>query len=203
MGVGSEGVELPRLKYFKRYRMELDLRYPRPGFDLPPDFRWVPWRAELLDCHALIKHYAFRDETDAEVFPCLSTLAGCRDLMAAIVARPGFCPGATWLVEGPDGPVGTVQGLLEARRYGAVQNLGVVPAARGRGIGRALLLRALDGFAAAGATRAFLEVTACNGRAIGMYRRLGFRFCKTLQRAVELPGPEVCPEVCPAEVGIG
>ena len=55
-------------------------------------------------------------------------------------------------------------------RFGGVQNLGVVPEYRGLGIGRALLLKALDGFALMGARRAFLEVTASNESAVRMYR---------------------------------
>jgi ribosomal protein S18 acetylase RimI-like enzyme len=68
---------------------------------------------------------------------------------------------------------------------------------RGLGIGRALLLKALEGFAAAGVPRAFLEVTAMNAAAVRMYRRLGFRAYKTIYRGVE-----VRPAV-PDAVGIG
>jgi hypothetical protein len=144
---------------------------------------------------------------DSRVFPSLSTLPGCRDLMMAIATRPGFCPGATWLVAGKsphrdkkdfvgqagvplgltnDICVATVQGLLDSERYGGIQNLGVVPEYRGLGIGLALLLKSLDGFAAAGARRAFLEVTAKNELAVRLYRRLGFRSYKTIYREVEV-----------------
>ena len=57
---------------------------------------------------------------------------------------------------------------------------------RASGLGRALLLKALDGFAAVGAQRAFLEVTARNEPAVRMYRRLGFRSYKTIYREVEI-----------------
>jgi ribosomal protein S18 acetylase RimI-like enzyme len=88
----------------------------------------------------------------------------------------------------PDGsPCGSVQGLRERSGVGAIQNLGIVPAHRGRGLGAALLLQALHGFAQAGLARALLEVTAQNEGAIRLYRRLGFRRSKTLYKAV--PGP--------------
>jgi ribosomal protein S18 acetylase RimI-like enzyme len=83
--------------------------------------------------------------------------------------------------------VGTVQGLIDGHGSGAIQNLGVMPDYRGKGIGRALLLRALAGFAAAGASRAVLEVTARNEPAVRMYRNVGFRSYKTLYRGVEVP----------------
>jgi ribosomal protein S18 acetylase RimI-like enzyme len=183
--------------YFKRYRMELDLRLPRPRPELPPGFEWVPWSAGLLEEHARTKFRCFEGETDAVVFPCLGHLVGCRDLMAAIATRPGFCPPATWLVRAGGEAVATVQGLLDGAAFGGVQNLGVVPEHRGVGIGPALLARALDGFAAAGARRAFLEVTARNEAAVRMYRRAGFRCYKTIYRPVAVREP------APDPVGVG
>jgi ribosomal protein S18 acetylase RimI-like enzyme len=191
--------------YFKRYRMELDLRQPRPEAALPAGFHWLPWQNHLLELHAHVKFQCFSTELDSQVFPSLATLQGCRELMAAIATRPGFCSRATWLVATaqwqqddhlatsrlitPDHCVATVQGLLDGSNYGGIQNLGVVPECRGMGLGRAALLKALDGFAACGAQRAFLEVTARNDNAVRMYRRLGFRCYKTIYREVELDEP--------------
>jgi ribosomal protein S18 acetylase RimI-like enzyme len=72
-------------------------------------------------------------------------------------------------------------------RYGsgAIQNLGVTPLHRERGIGSALILQALHGFRRAGLGRVFLEVTATNDTAVRLYRRLGFGFRKTVYKAVE------------------
>lgn len=188
--------------YYKRYRMELDLRLPRPPAELPRGFHWLPWDIGLLELHARVKFHCFAGETDADVFPCLGHLCGCRELMTAIVNRPGFCPGATWLVAGRDGCVATVQGLLDAGRFGGIQNLGVLPEWRGLGIGRAILLKALAGFAAAGVRRAFLEVTAKNELAVRLYRQIGFRAYQTIYREVEIrPTPEI--EAIPDPVGVG
>jgi ribosomal protein S18 acetylase RimI-like enzyme len=77
-----------------------------------------------------------------------------------------------------------VQGLQERTGLGAIQNLGVAPAHRGRGLGTALLLQALHGFRRAGLGRAFLEVTAQNEAAVRLYQRLGFRRKKTIYKAV-------------------
>lgn len=178
--------------YFKRYRMELDLRLPRPRVELPNGFRWIPWSPELLDAHAHMKFRCFAGETDSVVFPCLSNLGGCRDLMKAISTRAGFCPAATWLVYRAGEGVGTVQGLTDSSRWGSIQNLGVLPEYRGLGIGLALLVKALNGFAAHGAKRASLEVTARNETAIRIYRGIGFRSRKTIYREVVVhePAPE-------------
>ncbi len=185
----------PRLTYFKRYRMELDLRRDLAPAALPPGFHWLPWDDSLLDVHAEVKYLSFRDDLDSKVFPSLGHLAGCRDLMRAIRFRDGFCPGATWLVAGPDGCAGTVQGLCDQSRMGAIQNLGVVPGYRGLGLGAALLLKALYGFRAAGIGRAYLEVTAQNDHAVRLYRRYGFRCYRTIYKPVEVPDP--------APVGLG
>lgn len=186
-----------QVKYVKRHRMELELRHPRHPAELPPGYYWLPWNPQLTDSHAQVLAACFAGEPDADVFPCLASLQGCRDLMAAITSRPGFCPAATWLVAGPSGPVGTVQGLLDENGYGGVQNLGVAPVARGAGLGRALLLKCLDGFAAAGVDRAFLEVTAANAPAVRVYRTLGFRSYKTIYREVVVKPP------APDHLGVG
>jgi ribosomal protein S18 acetylase RimI-like enzyme len=175
--------------YFKRYRMELDLRRYRPPAALPPGFEWVPWHDSLLSAHADTKYQCFHQEMDAAVFPCLGYPAGCRELMAAIITRWGFCPQATWLVASPDGYAGTVQGIIDDQGHGGIQNLGVVAEHRGRGVGKTLLLKALDGFAAVGVRRTFLEVTAHNEPAVRMYRDLGFRSYRTVYRQIHPPVP--------------
>jgi len=197
--------------YFKRHRMELDLRRPPSAVagaegdsvrraSLPSGYYWLPWHDSLLDAHAEVKALSFQDELDSVVFPCLGSLLGCRELMLGIRGRPGFCPAATWLVAASDVPdhasgglargcVATIQGVIDANGHGGVQNVGVVPEARGQGIGRALLVKALAGFAAAGASRAYLEVTARNEAAVRMYRGLGFRCHRTIYRAVDVLEP--------------
>src|SRR5262245_65729730 len=117
--------------YFRRFRMEVDLRQPLfPQPTTPPDYRLTPWNDRLLEAHATTKYRCFRWEMDANVFPSLSTLAGCRRLMTDIVSRGGFVPQATWLLEywpskarRPE-PCGTIQGVAEDK-VGAIQNLGV------------------------------------------------------------------------------
>jgi ribosomal protein S18 acetylase RimI-like enzyme len=87
---------------------------------------------------------------------------------------------------GPAGPAATVQGVCDRTGTGAIQNLGVVPTHRSKGMGEALLLHALHGFRAVGLRQAMLEVTAQNDPAVRLYRRVGFRCRKTLYKAVEV-----------------
>ena len=180
------------LAYFKRYRMEIDLgRNFDPGV-LPAGYRLVPWDESLLESHAETKYLSFRSEIDANVFPCLGELAGCHRLMNEIRHKEGFLPQATWLItyqpnlEAAPEFCGTIQGIRDASQMGAIQNLGVTPEHRGIGLGTYLLRKALQGFQQARLARAFLEVTAQNAGAIGLYQRIGFTRSRTVYKAVEV-----------------
>jgi ribosomal protein S18 acetylase RimI-like enzyme len=173
------------IAYFKRFKMEADLSDVSLK-ELPPGFSWMPWSLALLDAHAEVLFASFQGEIDAVVFPSLGDLMGCRTLMSSIALKSGFVPEATWLLMAADGPCGSIQGIRERRGLGSIQNIGIVPRHRGRGLGSLLLRQAMAGFRAAGLTRAGLEVTAQNERAERIYRRLGFRRVKTLYKAVHV-----------------
>jgi ribosomal protein S18 acetylase RimI-like enzyme len=173
------------ITYYKRFRMEIDLDRAITTSVLPQSFAWVPWEEALLDQHAEVKYRSFLGEIDAYVFPCLGDRSGCRRLMNEIRRKPGFLPGATWLIACPEGYVGTVQGVMDQGPIGSIQNVGVIPSYRGRGLGQALVHRALAGFCQAGLHRAYLEVTAENAAAVQLYRRVGFRRAKILYKAVD------------------
>ncbi len=180
------------LTYFKRYRMEISLAggdvTPAP---LPAGYRLMGWQPALLEAFAEAKYHSFRQEVDANVFPCLGELEGCRRLMREIVRKPGFVPQATWLLAHvePGGRhldyCGTVQGIRDQAGFGAIQNLGITPEHRNCGLGTTLLFHALAGFRRAGLTRVFLEVTVQNQGAVRLYRRLGFVTVKTVYKAVQ------------------
>jgi ribosomal protein S18 acetylase RimI-like enzyme len=179
--------------YFKRYRMEIDLTgaiFESP--DLPEPYALLPWHTRLMEAHAEAKYQSFCLEIDANVFPCLGERDGCVRLMREITRREGFVSGATWLLVSRDELgrndefCGTVQGIRDTKSYGAVQNLGITPVHRGRGLGTVLLHHALHGFRRAGLRRAYLEVTAQNLGAIRLYERLGFRRVRTVYKAAEV-----------------
>jgi ribosomal protein S18 acetylase RimI-like enzyme len=105
--------------------------------------------------------------------------------MREIRDRPGFRKEATWLITTGDEHVATVQGVSDRAGTGGIQNFGIIPSHRGRGLSVPLLLQALQGFRTAGLMRASLEVTAQNAAAIALYRRFGFRFRKTIYKMVD------------------
>ncbi len=185
------------MTYFRRYRMELNLRGFRAQWDheslTSAGYELVGYDEGLVREHAQAKYHSFCREIDADVFPCLGRRDGCLRLMREITSRGSFVPGSTWLLryrDRPGGrgmPVGTVQGL-EQDDWGAIQNLGVTPEHRGRGLGRLLLNRAAAGFQAAGLDKMHLEVTTANTGAIRLYEQIGFRRAKVVYKACEIVG---------------
>lgn len=178
--------------WYRRFRMEFHLgETPLPVPVLPPGYRWIRWTPGCLDRHAAVKFDSFRSEVDALVFPCLGVRSGCRRLMQELVCQDDFLPAVTWLItfqpHRRDEPIdcAAIQGLRRSRFYGSVQNVGVVPEHRGRGLGRALVARALRGFRDARVRRVYLEVTARNAAAVKLYRSLGFRLARTMFKAVK------------------
>lgn len=90
---------------------------------------------------------------------------------AAAIAGLMATPGTFALVDEDAG------GFILVRAAGGeseILTLGVTPAARRRGIARALVFRAAEEAAAAGAGHMFLEVNATNNAAIALYKGLGF-----------------------------
>ena len=178
--------------YYKRYRMEIDLRDASlPAPLLPEGYHWESWTPQVLERHAWAKWESFRSEIDSHVFECLGDYVGCLRLMQEIYNRDTFLAHATWLIS-QDGPRGkksldcaTIQGLAQAGALGSIQNVGVVPAHRGLGLGRALVLKSLEGFSQSGMNRVYLEVTAQNKPAVELYRSLGFKVTRTVYKAVE------------------
>ncbi len=178
--------------YYQRFRMEFDLRRALPRVSADSNYRFLPWRRDLLDHHADVKYRSFHGELDSQVFHCLGEASGCLQLMHEISERDCFLPQATWLAvyDGPEKRLsrycGTIQGLNAAVGVGSIQNVGTVPEHRGRGIATGLVIRALRGFQQSGLRRACLEVTAQNHRAVRLYQRLGFTNARTVYKAVEV-----------------
>ena len=90
--------------------------------------------------------------------------------IARLISGPG---GFALIATGPEGDQGFA--LLQCVVPEAeLLSIGVVPAARRGGLGRALLARAARELSDVGADTMFLDVAADNLPAIGLYRALGF-----------------------------
>jgi ribosomal protein S18 acetylase RimI-like enzyme len=181
------------MRYFRRFRMEFS--FAERDVDepvLPEGYEFLPWNPLDLERHSQAKFSSFDGEVDAQVFPCLSTLDGCRRLMLEISSQRSFLPAATWLIHrnrqrGTETSIdcGIIQGLANSREAGSVQNVGVIRTERGIGLGRALLLKSLHGFREYGLRRVYLEATAENIRAVELYRSIGFRLIRTTYKQAD------------------
>jgi ribosomal protein S18 acetylase RimI-like enzyme len=87
-----------------------------------------------------------------------------------------------WLAESDGRPVGVLllADGLDAQAW-EISYVGVVPEARGKGIGQAILERAIDFATSAGRTALTLIVDARNRPALALYNALGFRKYETRQ----------------------
>jgi hypothetical protein len=179
--------------YFKRYRMEKDLReVPSLPPRLPSDYSFVAWHDKHVREHAEVKWHSFRFELDANVFPCLGDKDGCLRLMRDISSRNNFVAAATWMIvyrdpqTGRNEPCATIQGLRADYQLGSIQNVGVTLSHRGLGLGSALLMQSLIGFRNVGCQSVQLEVTVQNSGAVRLYERLGFKRVETLFKIAEV-----------------
>ena len=173
------------------YRLEEN----RPSEAILPDgFRWVVWHPMLCDIHGRVKYQSFNGEMDSVVFPTFTRFDACLRLMRSIASSPSFLPKTTWLIargkeidlRRPDhGGIeycATIQGLRSDATTGAIQNVAVRPEFRRLGLGRALVLQALEGFQKSGCRKVTLEATAENFPAIHLYREIGFEVTQTVYK---------------------
>lgn len=123
-------------------------------------------------------------ETYADLIPVTDMVAHCGDkcspaLFADWATRPGYAvalaevertgaPIGFSALTPPDLPVATGPGDVELRRIYALSTF------HGRGVGPALMVRALDDARAMGAGRVLLGVNGDNARAHAFYERQGF-----------------------------
>lgn len=184
--------------HYKRLLLEFDLRRtPLREPVLPAGYAFASWHPLLIGAHAQVKFESFSQEIDSGVFESLSSLAGCERLMRDISQHDDFVPIATWLIRfegnefaGPS-PCATIQGLRQSQWVGSIQNVGVLPAHRGFGLGRALVQKSLCGYRSLGYRRVRLEVTAANRPAVCLYESLGFRVQRSSYRSVESKAAEL------------
>lgn len=149
--------------------LRIDLSTPPPVPVLPPDITLASWTPERAERFFRVYSAAFRDRPGFPGWPAPKWIAW-------ISEDDDFAPEWTVLAtrNGVDvGFVACARGTAELPDPWIVQ-LGVVPDARGGGLGAVLTAAALAQMAGAGATGALLDVNANNPGAAGLYHRLGF-----------------------------
>jgi len=72
-------------------------------------------------------------------------------------------------------------GLPGVVKKGHVVSVAVLPEYRHKGIGRALVTKAMEGMLRYGAKQCYLEVRVTNGEAISLYKKLGLEVSRTIR----------------------
>lgn len=189
--------------------LQADLRRPVPPPRLPDGFDWLTYGPESHDAFARTIVQTYRDSLDC---PALNGLREIEDVIAGHKASGGgpksFDPGWWFLLRDGDGPLAVLLLARTAAPHAAAElvYLGLIPAARGRGVGDILMRQALHvvsssaigGLAGGGNLSSLaLAVDAHNTRALRLYHRHGLRrvgskraFVRQLRVALD-PAPAV------------
>jgi ribosomal protein S18 acetylase RimI-like enzyme len=165
---------------YRRLFMECDLEAAVPGEEVPiTAMELRAWSAADYQAAAELIHDSYRDHVDALINDQYRTLHGALRFLHSIVRFPGcgvFEPEQSWVLR--DGLTGDLAGILLCSRVAEdvmhITQLCVVPAYRGRGLGRRLLRHCMRRTRAAGFAAITLTVTEENRRAVELYEE--FRF---------------------------
>lgn len=151
---------------FEELVMQRDLRQLLPEQPLPADVSLTTWKPELADQFFQAYTAAFRDRPG---FPGTPAAEWISDL----TENETFKPEWSLLARVGELPVGFINADAE-RPGGYVQQIGVIPGQRRRGLASALLVETMRRMQADGVSAAQLVVNINNPGAIQTYAGLGF-----------------------------
>jgi ribosomal protein S18 acetylase RimI-like enzyme len=143
-----------------------------------------PWQDEHFEAMADLIVDAYEGHVDSRLNDHYGSTAGAMRFLKNIVLFPGcgiFQAEASLVAIAPGGEgalLGAVLSSQVARRVAHITQICVRRTLQGSGLGRALLESALERLAGRGYQGVSLTVTASNGGAVQLYRRLGFDVIK-------------------------
>ena len=183
--LGHGSLPLPEAPYaqlmraFPRVLMVAPLGAIRPAPDRREGFLLDRWHERRQDEGARLIALCYRGHVDAEINDQYRTVGGARRFVTNIINYPGcgvFQPAASLMaLEAGGGEMrGMVLASKVAERVGHVTQICTHPAARGYGLGRALLNQSFAALAASGCDTVSLTVTAANLAAVRLYESMGF-----------------------------
>jgi mycothiol synthase len=154
---------------FNELVMRRDLQLPLPVQPLPEGVTFTTWQPEVAEQFFQAYHAAFRERPGFPGWTAAEWIGH--------VTGNDLVPEWTLLARAGDVPLGFVIGTIDLTGSppgGYVWQIGVVPAARRRGLASALMAESLRRMQAAGAPCADLTVHTNNPGAIQAYAGLGF-----------------------------
>lgn len=189
MSIGNEGAdemfESSGFARFERHYMiaELNQSQCRP-IKKPPNISIRRWSHADLKEAARIIHLSSEGQVDSQINSQYLSEEGCRELLSILIDSPWcgrFLGRASRVAVSKETgrPVGVLLAARIAPRSGHISQISVLPDYQGIGIGRCLLMSALDCFQRLGFQTASLTVTRSNLRAFNLYSSCGFRTAHT------------------------
>ena len=162
---------------FAEEEWRCDLKQAGPGWELPEGMTLVTWSPQRATQFFDVYRDAFRERPR---FPNWSEDTWRHNFTDGTGFRPDL---SLLLLQGTEA-VGfaichvETEGAEDRAGVGWIVQMGVRPAWRRRGLGRALLCEVMHGFQADGLGSAALEVNIDNRRAMRLYEGLGFERCR-------------------------
>jgi mycothiol synthase len=146
--------------------MTRDVTLPAPATAAPDGVAVLMYDPEYSEATRLAQNEAYADDSHALLF-------SAEDWPQYVTGRADFSPRTSFLaLDGPE--VAAFLCSTAGAGEGIVHILGTRPPWRGRGLGAALISRALAAYQEAGLTAARVQVCSSNTRAVGLYSKLGF-----------------------------
>jgi len=169
-------------QYHPRYYLELDLASYPWGIQHSCLERIMAWDAAYISPMAEMAMASYRNQIDAVICEDYCSPAGCENYLRSLVENPGcgvFEPEASLVAIDSRGlPCGFVIASRISGLAGMIPQIAISPSHQGRGLGKALMDRALCHFKARGFRTVSLTVTKRNRRAFEWYQRVGFKIRK-------------------------
>ncbi len=172
---------LPARRYLRRYLRRFMVAEVHRGFLGPSrsPATIIGWQDRYQEASAEVLADSYVGHIDGNINDQYQSLDGARRFLFNIIQYPGcgtFLAPASFLALDPAS--GELCGLLltssVAADTGHITQVCVAPYARGRGIGRELLRKALSALRQMNYRRCSLTVTAANTGAIDLYEQVGF-----------------------------
>lgn len=164
------------LGFVLRLDMVVELPVELGATPLPEGLEFAPLDPRKALQLAALEHAAFLGTADAVAFAdqLASTELALANLRPSLAQRR-FHRRASFGLHTEDGAlVGYVVVTRGQPGVAQVTSLGVDPAWKGQGLGRALVVAAMEAAGDEGDAEMFLTVSAHNGPALGLYESLGF-----------------------------
>jgi GNAT superfamily N-acetyltransferase len=163
---------------FLRHYLELN---PNTVSGTAPDYSGtiVPWNSRHLLPLSEVAYRSYRNSIDADICGDYGSAESCASYLRSLVENPGcgtFLPDSSFVgLDGRGAPCGFILTSRLAQDSAMIPQISIHPAHQGRGLGSALVRKALASLQSAGYRSVRLTVTRQNRRAYDWYLRLGFK----------------------------